>query len=156
VKREWTEDEVGRRIVRAMSRVVDDDLALLKHGPSERAVSHRLAVYIEHEFCGWNVDCEYNRQGGANERKQVDLPDKAGAEVDPDIIVHVRGPEGPNLLAIEIKPDGASAERVERDRRKLLAYLVFHNYRFTALLTYRTGDQAGFAAIEWVRRPEGL
>ncbi len=82
-----------------MARVIDNDLWVLQHGPSERAVAHRLAVYIEHEFPGWSTDCEYNRQGEVGGRKKVTLNAYAlPRAVDPDIIVHVRGPKGPNLL----------------------------------------------------------
>jgi hypothetical protein len=29
----------------------------------ERSTAHRLAVHLDHQFPGWNVDCEYDRDG---------------------------------------------------------------------------------------------
>jgi hypothetical protein len=69
-----------------------------------------LAVYIEGEFPGWHVDCEYNRQGVSRGPKQVtpsELLPPSGtsrhARISPDIVVDKRGHEGPNLLAVEVK-----------------------------------------------------
>jgi len=38
------------------------DLLLISQGISEWAIAHRLALYLELLFPGWNVDCESNRQ----------------------------------------------------------------------------------------------
>ena len=107
-----------------MDRVIDNDLRLLRLGPSERAVAHRLAVYLEQEFPAWSTDCEYNRQGNVGDRKQAVLnPNEAAKDVDPDIIIHQRGPDGPNLLAIEVKPADCKEKDAKHDIRKLQAYL---------------------------------
>ena len=96
---QYERDEIEVRLARAIARVLDNDRRLLEHGPSERAVAHRLAVYLENEFPGWHTDCEYNRQGSETDHKQVNLPD-GKKDADPDIVVHFRGPEGPNLELI--------------------------------------------------------
>lgn len=133
-----TWDDIERRVRPAMARVVDNDLWVLQHGPSERAVAHRLAVYVEQEFPGWSTDCEYNRQGDAGGRKQVSLNAYSlPKDVDPDIIVHVRGPQGPNLLVIEVKPETADETDKEYDRQKLQACLEKpHLYTFAIFLTF--------------------
>jgi hypothetical protein len=48
--------------------VIARDLELLEDGPSERAVAHRLAVYLEEQFAGRDVDCDFNRQGEEKKR----------------------------------------------------------------------------------------
>ncbi len=126
------------RLLRCLDCVADHDGRLLRLGPSERAVAHRLAVYLEQEFPDWCVDCEYNRQGDAGDRKEVQIGGEAG-NVDPDIIVHVRGPHGPNLLAIELKPASATNGDKERDRNKLRGYLADHHYGVRRL--YRLPDR---------------
>jgi hypothetical protein len=130
------------RLVRCLDRLSDHDERLLRLGPSERAVAHRLAVYLEQEFPGWHVDCEYNRQGDVGSRKQVTIGGVEG-DVDPDIIVHIRGQRGPNLVAVEIKPASASDEKKLRDRHKLLGYLADHRYEYAVFIVYGTGDDAG-------------
>lgn len=146
----YTWDEIHRRVRRSMDRVVDNDKWVLDHGPSERVVAHRLAVYIEQEFPEWSTDCEYNRQGEAGDRKKVSLNIyRLPKAVDPDIIVHVRGPQGPNLLVIEVKPKSADDTDKEYDRQKLQAYLEKpHAYAFAVFLTFGAKDQAGTYEIE--------
>lgn len=134
-----------------MDRVVDHDWRLLKLGPSERAVAHRLAVYLEQEFPNWNVDCEYNRQGDQGDRKQVTIKASGFAsDVDPDIIVHIRGSKGPNLLAVEVKPASASSSKKNKDRKKLRAYLAEHSYTYAVFIVYGTGQNTGTYELEAV------
>lgn len=85
----------------ALNRLFACDAALLADDVSEWAVAHRLAVYIEQLLPGWNVDCEYNRQGGAADPKAM----ADGRHARPDIVVHHRGclEREHNLLAIELK-----------------------------------------------------
>ena len=128
---------------------MDNDRSLLEHGPSERAVVHRLTVYLEDEFPCWHIDCEYNRQGGGTGRKRATLAIYGDASnVDPDIIIHRRGPDGPNLLALEVKPKSRTEADKEHDRNKLRGYLADHKYAFAALVIYETGDGSGFAPPE--------
>lgn len=92
---------VEKRVRRAIDMLYARDADLLRLTSSEWSVAHRLAVYIENEFAGWNVDCEYNRQGLDSNTKVRD----SGGAVRPDIIVHHRGQveRAHNLLAIELK-----------------------------------------------------
>lgn len=74
-------------------------------------IAHRLAVYLEQLLPGWNVDCEFNRQGDENDPKALE----SGSRVRPDIIVHHRGQveREHNLLAIELKKADAVTDHVK-------------------------------------------
>src|SRR4051812_41886034 len=63
---DWT--RVERSLLAAVDQVRSYDFALLEDSTGERSIAHRLAVYLEREFDGWHVDCEFNRQGEENER----------------------------------------------------------------------------------------
>ena len=87
----------------------------------ERTLTHRMAVHLERQFEGWEVDCEYNRLG----ERLLKLPhgtivstdDELGKSVFPDIVVHRRAvPE--NLLAVEVRK-ATNHQPVEHDHHKL-------------------------------------
>jgi len=86
-------DEVVRNLYR-------NDAELLREG-LEWAISHRLAVYLESFFAGWNVDCEYTKMGHDFRTKH----DSNGKYKRPDIVIHKRGLTAikQNLLVIEVK-----------------------------------------------------
>ena len=76
------------------------DRELLINNAHEQAIAHRIAVYIEKQNIGFDVDCEYNKQA-------KDIKRWGKRIFRPDIIVHRRGrnERGDNLLAVEIKKD---------------------------------------------------
>ncbi|MGL9623749.1 hypothetical protein QRQ56_37925 [Bradyrhizobium sp. U531] len=89
----------------------------------ERAVTHRFAVYLEKQFAGWSVDCNYDRLG----ERTLHLPhgtiistdDHLGKSIYPDVVVHQR--EIPNnLLTVEIRT-AANHTPLEHDQHKLRA-----------------------------------
>jgi len=86
-------DKVIRRLYRY-------DAELLREG-LEWAISHRLAVYLESFFNGWNVDCEYTKMGHEFKTKH----DSNGNYKRPDIVIHKREltSKEKNLLVIEVK-----------------------------------------------------
>ena len=86
-------DEVLRRLFR-------NDSELLREG-LEWAISHRLAVYFESFFNGWNVDCEYTKMG----HNYLTKHDSNGNYKRPDIVIHKRGltSKEMNLLVLEVK-----------------------------------------------------
>ena len=118
------------------------DAKLLDWGAAERAICHRLAVYLEdvvnkdlRDGDRWHVDCEYNlfgsnqKQEGVIESLRKSMPvqginDGPGKEkihsVYPDVIVHHRDTTT-NLLLIEMKVLRPSTTRneIEFDLRKL-------------------------------------
>ena len=89
--------ELEMCVHRAIDVLYASDAKLFAVEASEWALAHRLAIYLEHEIPGWNVDCEYNRQGDGHDPKEN--------KVRPDIAIHHRGFLEPqhNLLVIELK-----------------------------------------------------
>src|SRR4051812_45757436 len=109
---------------------------LLAADLGERTLTHRLAVALESQFPGWNVDCDYNRLGERIWRLPkasiVSTDDELGKSIYPDIVVHRRGvPE--NLLAIEVRK-ASNHQPLEHDRHKLRGLTDPHLW-----FAYRTG-----------------
>ena len=100
--------ELKRKVDLAISKFYARDLGLLDITVSEWAIAHRIAVYLEELFEGWNVDCEYNRAGPSKLPKYA----RDGTNKRPDIVIHHRTmPEKEhNLLVIEIKTDNSSED----------------------------------------------
>jgi hypothetical protein len=89
------------RLARSFDRLFDHDGELFERGIGgvhEQTLTFRLGIYIQQEFPAFNVDCEYNRRG-ADSKKRC----SAGSLIKPDVVVHRRGADGPNLLVIEAK-----------------------------------------------------
>ena len=88
-------------IKRSLDDLYQNDKYLIDHKVAERDITHRFAHYFENymqdtNIAGYNVDCEYNRDGYGI--KQV-----YGNYVYPDFILHKRGSNEDNLLIIEFK-----------------------------------------------------
>ncbi len=134
------------RIETAVNKAVEllfkNDGFLLEHDVSERAITHRLALYLTEFFPDYDVDCEYNNDVDArngrkyiaflvNEAKKMGLitseealdQDFVYRSVFPDIIVHKRGKNGGenNLLVIEVKKS-SSKQQQYFDHHKLQKY----------------------------------
>jgi len=95
-------------VYRAVNKFYARDAILIINDASEWSISHRVAVYLENEFIGWNVDCEYNRQGQiVNPKVNTD-----SEIIRPDIILHHRRYTdiSHNLLVVEIKKDDTNAD----------------------------------------------
>jgi hypothetical protein len=101
--------QIEKRVRRALDMLFARDGELLQHEAAEWSVAHRLAVYIEAQFPGWHVDCEFNRQGRDGDVKRR----ASGKGVRPDVIVHHRRrcEIEHNLLAIELKTTASEADR---------------------------------------------
>jgi hypothetical protein len=146
--------EVATHVAAAVTRLLrsgDGDRYLLEVDANERSISHRLALYLEDEFPGWHVDCEYNRDGHDPKRLQLEpdtvlSDDDQGKTVFPDIIVHKRG-QVQNLLAIEIKKD--SGESSKHDLEKLAGLRKQLGYTHALSIRFGTGRLAGTAESEW-------
>jgi hypothetical protein len=121
---------------------------LLAQDFGERALTHRLAVHVEAQFPGWDVDCDYNRLG---ERRMllprgtiVSTDDSLGKSVYPDIVVHQRAVPR-NLLALEVRK-AVNHQPLDHDRHKLRALTDPHlwfAYWIGALVTLATKSVAG-------------
>jgi hypothetical protein len=103
-----TEDQIRAAISTAVTSLKRETPVLEFNRVHERSTAHRLAVQMEPLFAGWNVDCEYDRDGQT--RKALEGIAQCDGErptdwILPDIIVHHRREFGRdhNLLVIEIK-----------------------------------------------------
>jgi len=115
----------------------ENDIFLLEKDVGERAISHRLGLYLQSEFREMNVDCEYNRKGSKIDPKRFDPKKIKSRPVYPDIIVHRRGDDSNNILAVEVKKQGKQG--IEYDEIKLKHFTSNgHKYRFGLLLIFYT------------------
>jgi hypothetical protein len=104
----------------------------------ERAITHKLAEYLQCRFPHLNVDCEYNRNTlkgwnapkavyvfGYEVRKKIapslETDDLLAVSAYPDIIVHRRLTHNENLLVVEIKKRSSKVDR-DHDYKKLRAF----------------------------------
>jgi hypothetical protein len=109
------------KVVGAIREFYARERHLLEKDLGERTLTHRLAVQVEKQFPGWEVDCDYNRLGERTLRLPkgsiVSTDDEIGKSIFPDIVVHQR--EIPNnLLAIEVRK-ASNYQSAEHDRHKL-------------------------------------
>jgi hypothetical protein len=111
------------KVVTALEEFYLRETFLFERDLGEHTLTHRLAVHIEKQFPGWDVDCDYNRLGERTLRLPhgtiVSTDDQFAKSIYPDIVVHQR--EIPNnLLAIEVRK-AANHQPPEHDRHKLRA-----------------------------------
>ena len=105
-----TTEEVEERLQRALEKVREEDLDLLRFDVSERCIATRLAMYLREYFVDYDVDVEYNRHGTQVKRlyrlgrlvenHPRDRDETQPQSVLPDVIVHKRGVNDSNLLVI--------------------------------------------------------
>lgn len=109
------------KVVGAIGEFYAREGLLFERDLGERTLTHRMAVCLERQFDGWDVDCDYNRLG----ERLLKLPhgtivstdDELGKSIFPDIVVHRRAvPE--NLLALEVRK-AINHQPLEHDRHKL-------------------------------------
>ncbi len=135
--------EVERRVEESIQSFQQEDRYLLEHNLSERCIAARLAIHLQRFFPEYSVDVEYNRAGYIP--KRLDLPEECANSVDdegralvvPDVIVHHRGLDGPNLLGIELKKAG-DRRGPNCDRERIRALRARLDYCFGALLECET------------------
>ena len=96
----------------AVAEFYKRDQSLIEKDLCERCMVHRLAVYLEEIFNGYNVDCEFNKSFYGDVVNNKVLSSINGNYVD--IIVNKRSNNlGENLLCFEVKK-----EKNKRDRDK--------------------------------------
>jgi hypothetical protein len=111
------------KVVAALSEFYAHETFLLDKDAGERALTHRLAVHLEGQFTGWQVDCDYDRLGERTLRLPhgtiISTDDHLGKSIYPDIVVHQR--EIPNnLLTVEVRKS-ANHQPLAHDQHKLRA-----------------------------------
>lgn len=140
------QEEVCEKIAKAFSKLLAQDEYLLDVNIHERSLTHKLAEYLQEEFPEWNVDCEYNRDVGNNNRQkmlsswiknygnqEVSIKDTEAHTVYPDIIIHKRGTTN-NLAVIEAKK--SNYRGVNNDKTKLNAYKTDLGYDFAYMVRF--------------------
>ena len=132
------------KVVKAIEEFFAREGWLFDKDLGERTLTHRLAVQLEKQFEGWDVDCDYNRLG----ERVLKLPhgsivstdDELGKSIFPDIVVHRRAaPE--NLLAMEVRK-ATNHQPIEHDQHKLRGMTDPHlwfAYRIGVLLVLGGG-----------------
>jgi hypothetical protein len=143
----------------AVRKLQAKDGFLIRNDVNERSITHWLAFYLQREFPGWHVDCEYNRNH--EDPKTLCLPrrndlssdDTHARTVFPDIIVHRRDKDD-NLLVVEVKKStNPDLQSEEFDKRKLKAFKKELGYRFAAFIYLATAREAEPYRIEWIDWP---
>ena len=66
-------EAIKTRLDNALRRLFEQDAQPIALDANGRAITHRLALYLQDEFPEWDVDCEYNRKGHG-EIKRLNLP----------------------------------------------------------------------------------
>lgn len=93
-----------KALIRGLDALYEHDPGMLVRRTNERAVTGRLALYLQGEFPDCKVDVEYNRH--------IDEPKRAGSSlIVPDVVVHSRGNDDQNILAVEVKPFWSARSR---------------------------------------------
>jgi hypothetical protein len=142
-------EQIEELLEEAKHRFLRDEVYLLAADVNERSLTHKFAEHLQTILGrGWSVDCEYNRYG-TDTKTIEDVKEIVGREaptdetraktVYPDIIVHRRGVEGPNLLVIEAKKDASRKER-DDDWRKLERIKAEYRYDFAAFINIVTSE----------------
>ncbi len=153
-------EEVKRRVEEALRMLAENDQYLLENDLGERCIASRLAMYLQQEFPEYSVNVEYNRDGVVPKRLQLpedcaNSRNKNGeALVVPDVIVHRRGHDGPNILVLELKKTTNPERRGTRDRERVRAFRAELRYSFGALIQCETqpGHKPGISLSEWVQK----
>jgi len=143
-------ERVRDKVTAAIARLLKNDTHLLKVDVNERSITHRLASYLQEEFGGWDVDCEYNRNREDTKQLRVskefnilvgnvqtDVDDTQARTVFPDIIVHRRKTDK-NLLVIEVKKTTSQVSN-DFDLWKLCEFKLQLGYRHALFLKLTTG-----------------
>jgi hypothetical protein len=149
--------EVKRRVNVSLEYFEQEDRYLLEHNLSERCIAARIAYHLQRVFPEYSVDVEYNRAGDIP--KRLDLPEECANAVDdegrtlvvPDIIIHQRGSDGPNILGIELKKAG-DRRGTDCDRKRMRALKESFGYCFSALFECETraGREPRIFVCEWL------
>jgi hypothetical protein len=132
------------KLIAALQEFYAHETYILEHDLGELTLTHRLAVLVEVNFAGWEVDCDYDRLGERTLRLPhgtvISTDDHLAKSIYPDIVVHQRDIPN-NLLAIELRKDN-NHQPVEHDQHKLRALTdphVWFAYAIGVLVTLGTG-----------------
>ena len=138
------------KLINAIEVFYTRETHLLEKDLGERTLTHRLAVHLEKQFSGWEVDCDYNRLGERTLRLPrgsiVSTDDHLGKSVYPDIVVHQRAIPN-NLLAIEVRKE-SNHQPPEHDQHKLRGLTDPHLWFAYRIGVYLTLGRKGVTASQ--------
>lgn len=141
-----TSDDLLKMLNKALGNLFIRDHHLLQVEASERSITHKLGEYLRlylddrldqslNSEPRISVDCEYNRFGTQGLPKRLPLytdlliNDEPYYLVNPDIVIHHRGPQSDNWLVIEVKTFFNHRPAVVLlDKLKLVGYLGHPTY----------------------------
>lgn len=140
---QFSKDNIISVLKGACDLVISRDSALFEINISERALTHRLWVYLEQllpeEYKNnYFIDCEYNRDGFAEKAIRYEDKDE-DSSVYPDIIIHQRCSTG-NLLIIEAKKDAIKTD-FKNDKKKLKQYCKEYHYQYAFFINFSTSER---------------
>jgi hypothetical protein len=162
-----TGKQIKKAVKETLERLIKEDEYLFTIDANERALTHRMAIYLEEKIrlieADWNVDCEYNRDVTSQKEpyskklELTDLPlpdytngpyeDENATTVFPDVIVHKRGKNGANegnLLVIEVKKSTSTVSEKFDKEKKLPAYLKHFYYKYACFVMLNTKTDIGY------------
>jgi len=152
--------DMRKRLETALLELRDKDGHLFSNNVAERSFAARLAIYLQNAFPEYHVDADYNRLGDIP--KKVQLPPECEGRRDsdgkslalPDVIVHRRGADGPNLLVVEMKKT-TNPDKGDCDRLRLRAFRDQLGYTFGALVICETreGHAPNAVIADWGESP---
>lgn len=147
-------------LIKAIEEFLQKENFLLSEDLNERAMTHKLAEYIQKYFQDYNVDCEYNRMRDKDGKeyntkklniksKNINLTNIKQTTVYPDIIIHKRGNNNDNLLAIETKKKvNLDEEDKKYDFKKLKAMTLQLEYLYGAYIEF---DESNISDIKFFK-----
>lgn len=165
-------EKIKEIIYSCLEDLYTKDLALIVNDVSERAITHKLAEYLQTRFPEHHVDCEYNRdyERGKGEPKYLNMireqapykkreirADNFDTLIEvstyPDIIVHRRLTNKKNLIVIEVKKNNSSVTE-DFDLIKLRAFTSKNDennykYRFGVFIKLSIKNPSSKPVIKW-------
>ena len=164
------------KVNRALEKIKIHEQKIIANNISERAITHKLAEYLQIEFPDHNVDCEYNRnyELGQDVPKRLQIMTslaykklmKVNHKNDisiffeqispyPDIIIHGRMDNKHNLLVIEVKKNNNKSDW-EIDVRKLKGFTSSSNsniykYKFGLHITFYVQESWKEPKLVWYK-----
>lgn len=154
---------IKKAVIDALEHFYLNDRYLIDKNVHERSLTFRLGMYLQQEFSGWDVDCEYNKNCETfHENKLLssrcvheqrfhceDCNDRKKCTVFPDIIIHKRGAEQ-NLLVIEAKCN-ANKQQIEEEKEKIEAYLNEPTLRYSygLFIYFRKSLKQTLTELRW-------
>ncbi|MBQ9313686.1 MAG: hypothetical protein IJ220_01605 [Clostridia bacterium] len=119
-------DEIMKIVNSTLDLLYKNEKYLFENDVSERNLVFHFSRYFclllekNNKYKEYSVDCEYNRNS-FNERKYKELIyEKKKHKINPDFILHERGSNNNNILAIEFKKNSNNNNsQINRDYWKL-------------------------------------